>query len=152
MKKINFLTLAEKALSIAEDKKGENVLLLDVTGLTELANYFVIVSANSTPQINAISSEIEKTLKYDFGVPVIRRDGIASANWKVLDFGGLIVHIMNPSVREQYNLEKIWAQTEKTEKKDRNVSVKKQSVKRRTGKKTTVKKTTKKVVSKKIKK
>lgn len=147
MKKINFLTLAKKVLKAAEEKKGENVILLDVMGLTELANYFVIVTANSTPQINAIASEIEKIMKYDYDVPVIRRDGVASANWKVLDFGGLIVHIMSPSVREQYNLEKIWAQIDK---KAECGSKKKASVKKKVTKKTTaVKKITKKTSVKK---
>lgn len=111
MKNTDFLELAKHAFKIAEDKKGENIVLLDVKGLTEIANYFVIVTANSFPQINGIASEIEKTFKYDFNTPVIRRDGIDSANWRVLDFGGLLVHIMHPSVREQYGLEKIWAET-----------------------------------------
>ena len=68
MKKINFLKLAKVVQKIAEDKKGENVVLLDVKKLTEITNYFVIVTANSTPQINAIANEIEKTLKYDYDV------------------------------------------------------------------------------------
>ncbi|MGE4384355.1 MAG: ribosome silencing factor [Endomicrobiaceae bacterium] len=147
MKKINFLTLAKKVLKTAEEKKGENVIMLDVMGLTELANYFVIVTANSTPQINAIASEIEKIMKYDYNVPVIRRDGVASANWKVLDFGGLIVHIMSPYVREQYNLEKIWTQINK---KGECISKKKASSRKKVTKKTSaVKKITKKVSVKK---
>jgi len=112
MKKINFLKLAKVAQKIAEDKKGENVVLLDVKKLTEITNYFVIVTANSTPQINAIANEIEKILKYDYDVCVIRKDGNKSVNWKVLDFGGLIVHIMSFDLRMQYNIEKIWEEPE----------------------------------------
>lgn len=154
MKKIDYLTLAEQALKISEDKKGENAILLDVQGQTALTNYFVIVTATSTPQINAIASEIEKTFKYDFELPVIRRDGVSSANWKVLDFGGLIVHIMNPSTREQYNLETIWTQLEKKEESiiKKKATPKKKSVVKKVIKKTIAKKTTRKPAIKKKKK
>jgi len=108
MVKIDFLKLAKQAQKIAEDKKGENVIIIDVTGQTAIANYFVIVTASSVPQINAITNEIEKSLKYDFGVMPVRREGCSSQTWKVIDFGGLLVHVMHPDVRAKYNLEKIW--------------------------------------------
>ena len=107
MKKNDFLKLAKKAQEIAEDKKGENVMVIDVKKLTSITNYFVIVTANSTPQINAISSEIEKVFKYDYETPVVRKEA-KSGNWLVLDFGGVLVHIMNFETRQQYELEKIW--------------------------------------------
>ena len=112
MKKINFLKLAKKAKEIAESKKGENVVVLDVKEITAITNYFVIVTANSTPQINAISSEIEKVFKYDYELPAIRKE-TKSANWAVLDFGGILVHIMNFDTRLQYELEKIWIKSDK---------------------------------------
>ena len=112
MKKINFLKLAKKAKEIAESKKGENVVVLDVKEITSITNYFVIVTANSTPQINAISSEIEKVFKYDYELPVVRKE-TKSANWSVLDFGGILVHIMNFDTRQQYELEKIWIKSDK---------------------------------------
>lgn len=108
MAKIDFLKLAKQAQKIAEDKKGENVIIVDVTGQTAIANYFVIITAVSVPQINAIANEIEKSLKYDFGVAPLRREGAASQTWKVIDFGGLLVHVMYPEIRVKYNLEKIW--------------------------------------------
>lgn len=111
MKRDNFLKIAKVAVKIAEDKKGENIVLLDVKELTEITNYFVIVTANSMPQINAIADEIEKTLKYDYETEVLRRDGGSNVNWKVLDFGGLIVHIMSQDLRLLYNLENIWKKT-----------------------------------------
>ncbi len=112
MNKINFLKLAKKAKEIAESKKGENVVVLDVKEITSITNYFVIVTANSTPQINAISSEIEKVFKYDYELPVVRKE-TKSANWSVLDFGGILVHIMNFDTRQQYELEKIWIKSDK---------------------------------------
>lgn len=141
MKKNDFLKLAKKAVKIAEDKKGENVVLLDVREKTPITNYFVIVTANSLPQINAITNEIEKTFKYDYDVEVLRRDGRNSdVNWKVLDFGGIIVHVMNQELRQLYNLEHIWESDESKPKK-------KKTVKKVANKKTA----TKKVISKKTK-
>ena len=140
MKKIDFLKLAKQAVKIAEDKKGENVVLLDVQEKTPITNYFVIATANSMPQINAIINEIEKTFKYDYSVEVLRRDGgNAAVNWKVLDFGGIIVHVMSQDLRQLYNLEHIWESDEPKPKKKKVV------------KKTLAKKTTKKAVSKKVK-
>ncbi len=144
MKKIDFLKLAKQAVKIAEDKKGENVVLLDVQEKTPITNYFVIATANSMPQINAIINEIEKTFKYDYSVEVLRRDGgNAAVNWKVLDFGGIIVHVMSQDLRQLYNLEHIWESDEP--------KPKKKVVKKAATKKVTAKKTTKKVLSKKVK-
>ena len=144
MKKIDFLKLAKQAVKIAEDKKGENVVLLDVQDKTPITNYFVIATANSMPQINAIINEIEKTFKYDYSVEVLRRDGgNAAVNWKVLDFGGIIIHVMSQDLRQLYNLENIWESDEP--------KPKKKVVKKAATKKTAVKKAAKKTVSKKAK-
>ena len=155
MVKIDFLELAKQAQKIAEDKKGENVMIIDVTGKTAIANYFVVITATSTPQINAISNEIEKTLKYDFDVPPVRREGRSSPTWKVIDFGGLLVHIMTQDVRTQYNLEKIWNTPDEEPKKEK---IKKASIKKFVAKKKSIKKkssvkkfsTKKKVIKKKM--
>ena len=136
MKRDNFLKIAKVAVKIAEDKKGENIVLLDVKELTEITNYFVIVTANSMPQINAIADEIEKTLKYDYETEVLRRDGGATVNWKVLDFGGIIIHIMSQDLRSLYNLENIWAKTKQKNMSDKTKSVKTKKIVRKT-KKTT---------------
>ena len=139
MKKIDFLKLAKQAVKIAEDKKGENVVLLDVQEKTPITNYFVIATANSMPQINAIVNEIEKTFKYDYSVDVLRRDGgNAAVNWKVLDFGGIIVHVMSQDLRQLYNLEHIWESDESKPKKKK--IVKKTVTKKAVAKKTTAKK------------
>jgi ribosome-associated protein len=127
MKKNEFLKLAKKAKEIAEDKKGEDVIIIDVKDLTSITNYFVIITANSTPQINAISSEIEKVFKYDYETPAVRKEA-KSGNWFVLDFGGVLVHIMNSETRLQYELEKIWLQPsgKKTKKTKKKISAEKE--------------------------
>ncbi|AKL98378.1 ribosome silencing factor [Endomicrobium proavitum] len=107
MEKIDFRGLAVKAAQIADDKKAVNTVILDVRSLTAISDYFVVTTAESSPQINAIAAEIEKTFKEE-GVAVVRREGISSQSWRVIDYGGLVVHIMSPGVRETYELEKLW--------------------------------------------
>ena len=116
MTKIDFRKLAVKAAKIADDKKAVDTVILDVQEMTAIANYFVIATAESSPQINAICTEIEKTFKEE-GVRPLRREGISSASWRVIDFGGIVIHVMAPYVRETYKLEKLWngAKTVKTD-------------------------------------
>ncbi|MDR2191341.1 MAG: ribosome silencing factor [Endomicrobium sp.] len=107
MSNINFLELAVRAAKIAEDKKALFPVILDVTGLTAMADYFVIAAAQSTPQINAVCDEIEKNFKNSAVLPV-RKEGVSSKSWRVIDYGGLIVHIMSPEIRDAYKLETLW--------------------------------------------
>jgi ribosome-associated protein len=107
MKKIDFQALAVKAAKIADDKKALDTMILDVANLTAEADYFVITTAESSPQINAVCGEIEKTFKED-GILPVRREGISSSSWRVADYGGLVIHVMSPSVRETYKLERLW--------------------------------------------
>ena len=111
MGQIDFYKLAVKAADIADSKKAEDIIILDIQKLTAMANFFVIATATSTPQINAICAEIEKTFKEE-GVMPVRREGIASTTWRVIDYGGLVVHMMTPDVRDTYNLERLWQQAE----------------------------------------
>ncbi|MCL2390347.1 MAG: ribosome silencing factor [Endomicrobia bacterium] len=107
MEKIDFLALAKEAAKIADDKKAVNTIILDIRDLTAIADYFVIATAESNTQINAICGEIEKIFK-EKGITVVRREGIDSASWRVTDYGGVVIHVMLPSVRETYNLERLW--------------------------------------------
>jgi ribosome-associated protein len=108
MVNIDFLKLAVKAAKIADDKKAIDTIVLDVQDLTTMTNYFVVSTAESTPQINAISSDIEKTFKYEDSVIPARREGISSSTWRIIDYGGLVIHIMSADVRSSYNLESLW--------------------------------------------
>ena len=113
MAKVNFLTLARHAARIASDKKSDDVVILNVRRLTPIADYFVIATVHSTPQMNAVINSIEQECKKGDAPRPIHRDGRGSASWAVLDYGGLIVHIMSPEARRFYSLEKIWAEARK---------------------------------------
>lgn len=105
---IDFFRLALKAAEIADTKKAADTVVLDVRDLTSLSDYFVITTAESAPQINAISQDIEKTFKTVEDIIPVRREGISSPSWRVIDYGGLIVHIMSPQIRASYDIENVW--------------------------------------------
>ena len=104
----NDLNIAYSAANLAEEKKGEDVLLLDVSKLTTVSDYFLIITAKSTTQVEAISKHIEENLTQINHKP-ISKEGFVASNWIVLDFGNLVVHIMNQKEREYYKLERFWS-------------------------------------------
>ncbi|MDR3256463.1 MAG: ribosome silencing factor [Endomicrobium sp.] len=125
MSKVDFFVLAKKAAEIADDKKADETTILDVRDLTSIANYFVITTARSTPQINAITDEIEKTFKEQECISPLRREGVSSASWRVVDYGGIVIHVMSPEIRESYKLENLWNNTKIINPKKKNIKVKK---------------------------
>ena len=103
------LDLARRIVELAEDKKAADIVLLDLSGLTTLADYFVICSGGSERQLGAIADGIVETLR-DEKVRPIGREGIAASHWVLLDYGSVIVHIFTPPERDFYQLERHWAE------------------------------------------
>lgn len=102
------LAQARRVVELAEDKKGSDIVLLDVHALTSLADYFVICSGGSERQLGAIADGIAEGLKAD-GVLPLGREGGAGAHWVLLDFGAVVVHVFAPPERDFYQLEKLWS-------------------------------------------
>jgi ribosome-associated protein len=96
-----------------DDKKAESICILDVRKLTVVADYFVIASVNSQPHMRAVWGSVEESLRAQENVVPVRRDGVPGTSWGVLDYGGMVMHIMEPHVREIYNLERIWAEAKR---------------------------------------
>jgi len=94
-------------LSSALNKKAAEPVVLDLRGLTSLADYFVILTATSETHARTVADEIKKKLK-EKGVVPVSTEGYDTANWILLDYGNVIVHIFKPEVRELYNLESLW--------------------------------------------
>ena len=111
----NYLKLAKEAAEIAEDKKCSDVVVMNIKKLTAIADYFVVATAESSPQRTAVVNTIEKTFKENGGPEIIHREGRASQSWSIIDYGGLIIHIMSPQARNYFALEKIWAKTNKSD-------------------------------------
>lgn len=98
----------------ADNKKGVNLRILDIADLTSISDYFIIVSGNSTPQVNAIAEEIlDKMAKAGF--EPLHKEGKSEARWIILDFEDVIVHIFHREERDFYSLERLWSEEFKEE-------------------------------------
>lgn len=105
--------LALLCRELADNKKGEEIVVLDVRKLSSITDYFVIVSAGSEPHLRAISEEITDQLRNEHEVRPRAIDGNLHTNWLVLDFFDVIVHVMRTDVREHYDLESLWGDAPK---------------------------------------
>ena len=103
------LDLARRIVELAEDKKAADMVVLELTQLTTLADYFVIASGGSERQLDAIADGIVEGLR-DEKVRPIGREGTAASHWVLLDYGSVIVHIFTPPERDYYGLEKHWSE------------------------------------------
>ena len=103
------LAVARRIVDLAEDKKAADIVLLDLAGLTTLADYFVIASGGSERQIDAIADGIASGLR-DTGIRPIGREGTPESHWVLLDFGSVVVHVFTPPERDYYQLEKHWSE------------------------------------------
>jgi len=96
------------AVEAAQNKKAGGITVLDLDGLGAFSEYFVICTGYSTPQIQAICNEVEELLYKELKRTPQHREGQRSAEWALLDFGGLIVHVFGEQARRYYDLERLW--------------------------------------------
>lgn len=89
------------------DKKGFNIFVLDVRGLTTMTDYFVIAEGNVDRHVKAIGDAIVEEME-NAGHEVLRQEGREFADWMVIDFGDVFVHLFTPGIREKYRLEALW--------------------------------------------
>lgn len=108
------LRVAQAAARAARDKKGQQVVILDIRKISLIADYFVITHGTSTAQVQAIAREVEEKVS-EAGGKLLRREGFASARWILLDFGGVVVHVFLEEDRRFYDLERLWGDAEVVE-------------------------------------
>ena len=101
------LHIAQRAVEIASDKQASNIVLLDIREIADFADYFVLLSADNTRQINALIEDITLALKGE-GIPVNHREGTVQSGWVLLDYGDVLIHVFSPDEREYYRLEQLW--------------------------------------------
>jgi len=106
-------TLALTCARLADNKKAENIALLDLRSISSIADYFVIVTGSNEPHLRAIVDEITEKLRLDHNVRPFSIDGAKITPWIVLDFIDVLVHVMNDEFRELYDLENLWGDGEK---------------------------------------
>ncbi len=96
------------AVRAAESKKATDIKVLNLTGITSFADYFVICTGSNQRQVQAISEEVGLQLKHQAGELPISVEGYTQAEWVLADYGDLLVHIFSPKSREYYGLERLW--------------------------------------------
>src|ERR1700749_887921 len=97
------------AARAADDKKGEDILVLDVAEIMGIVECFVITSASNVRLVRAIVDEVEKQIFEQTGEKPRAGEGLRDASWVVIDYGGLVVHVFLTETREYYALERLWA-------------------------------------------
>ena len=99
--------LCKMAISALEDKKAEDISVIDISEVSVLADYFLIASGSNRSQIQALCDNVDEALGRA-GIPIKQIEGYDSANWILMDFGDIIVHIFDKENRLFYDLERIW--------------------------------------------
>lgn len=105
--KSSFKVIAVIAARAGDSKKASPVAVYDLAGTSPLADYAVLMGVESAPQLDAVEEEVVVRLKHE-GVYCLHKDGMRSKNWKVLDYGGTLVHIYDGKASEFYSLDKIY--------------------------------------------
>ena len=103
----NAKEMVKTAVAALQDKKGEDIRVIDISGVTVIADYFIIASASNPNQLRAMTDEVDEQL-YKVGFRLNHSEGVQSKSWILLDFGNIVVHLFNKEDRDFYNLERLW--------------------------------------------
>lgn len=99
--------ILNSVLASLDDSKAENIVPIDIQGKSSLADFMVVASGRSHRHVSAVADHLIRAMK-EAGLAAPRVEGLASADWVLVDTGDVIVHIFRPEVREFYNIEKMW--------------------------------------------
>lgn len=108
------LEFVKHAVKILDNKKADKIEVIKVRDLTIISDYFIITSANNSTHVKSLVDELEHEMKKQGKTPE-RVEGYQNANWIVLDYIDVLVHVFYQETREHYNLEKLWADGEKVD-------------------------------------
>jgi ribosome-associated protein len=105
---VEAIDLARHIVDMIADKKGEDIVLMDIHGQTLIADYFVLCSGTSERQIKAIIDGIRETIKKDYNKIPQNVEGESISGWMLMDYGDVVVHVFSPESRVYYDLEGFW--------------------------------------------
>ena len=109
--KINAAT--EKLLKLCEqiayDRKGENILRIDLTNVPAISDYLILCTVTSAPHVRAVAERIQRDVLEKLKVKPVHVDGSPESGWIIVDFGSVMVHVMTSAAREMYQLEDLWS-------------------------------------------
>lgn len=100
--------MAKIAFEALDEKKGHDIKIIDIAGISSMADYFIIASGGSTPQIQALMDNVGEKMHQN-GFALKRTEGNKNSTWVLMDFGDIVVHIFDMEDRLFYDLERIWA-------------------------------------------
>ena len=109
--------IAKLAIEALEDKKAEDIRIIDISEVSVVADYFIIANGNNKSQVQALCDNVTEKLGRA-GYPLKQSEGYHTANWILLDFGDVIVHVFDKENRLFYNLERIWRDGKLVEKEE----------------------------------
>ena len=98
--------------SAAEERKGEDIVIMEMKEKSNIGEYFVVMSASSTVRVKAIVDHIEDTM-HDEGIKALHKEGLAEASWVLMDYGEILVHVFHHETRKFYSLETLWGDAPK---------------------------------------
>ena len=102
--------ILETAVKALNAKKGVDIEVIDVSGLTNIADWFVLASGTSNIHVKTLVDEVEEQLKQEQGIDPKRVEGYPTAQWILMDYGDVIVHVFHPEAREFYSLERLYSE------------------------------------------
>jgi len=104
---LNEQELVQMIAGVCLEEKARDILILNVSELTIIADYFIIASGRTVIQVKALADAVEMKLK-EAGIMPLRKDGVVQGVWAVLDYGSVIVHLFRQEERDYYGLENLW--------------------------------------------
>lgn len=102
------IDIARACAAFADEKKAENIRILDLRDISPVSDYFVLCTAMSAPQLRAVRDNIEDEMKEHYGERPMYLDGDFESQWLIIDYGNVMVHVLTPEKREYYALEELW--------------------------------------------
>ncbi len=109
------LQIAQVAAVAADDKKASDICVLDLTGKTDVCDYFVICTGSNNRQVDAIVDEIREKVSKNFGLSPLSCEGREGLRWVLVDYGAVVVHVFTPEMRDFYRLERLWGDAPRVE-------------------------------------
>ena len=100
--------VAQRAAALALDLKAQDVRILNLKGVTDVTDFFVIASGTSDTHVRAVAQHIAEELKKE-GVPAHHEEGLTTGRWALLDYVDVVVHVFHPTLRAFYQLERLWS-------------------------------------------
>ena len=103
------ITFLQKIMNILEEKKAGDIIALDISEISTLADYFILASADNARQLDALEDAVEDQVQLDG----LHKEGESSSGWILMDYRDIVVHLFTKEQREYYDLEKIWSDAKK---------------------------------------